>query len=354
LERLKAKLAGEGLFERERKRRLPRWPRVVGIVTSIKGAVLHDIVRVAARRCPTRFLVAPAAVQGVDAPADLVRALAELQAIEEVDVVIVARGGGASEDLMAFNDEGVVRAIAACRVPVVSAVGHEVDVTLADLVADVRAATPSQAAEIVVQDLRVVRRELAGWTRRLESATGRRLLDARAAFDARIHRLDRGGRKLIASQRGRMDLLATRLERALRRRLQLARARQVEAKTQLERLHPRRRIQEDRRRLQAIETRLARSMLSHRQESRQRFVALTSKLDALSPLAVLARGYAVVVREDARLVTDAAALRLGERVDVRVASGRFVAQVIERPAASPSKTREQDAAATQHEDTDRE
>jgi exodeoxyribonuclease VII large subunit len=272
-------------------------------------------------------LVAPAAVQGVDAATDLVRALTEIQAVDTVDVVILARGGGASEDLMAFNDEALVRAIAACRVPVVSAVGHEVDVTLADLVADVRAATPSQAAEIVVHDLAATRRELSNWRRRLESATGRRLVDARAAFDARIHRLDRGGRKLVAAQRGRVDVATTRLERAIRRRLQLARASQAAAKQQLDRLHPRRRIQDDRRRLQTVEARLARVMLARRQQARQHFVALTSKLDALSPLGVLARGYAVVVRARGEVVTDAGVLRAGERVDVRVARGRFVAQV---------------------------
>jgi exodeoxyribonuclease VII large subunit len=299
----------------------------VGVVTSIQGAVLHDIARVAARRCPTRLLVAPAAVQGVDAAADIIRALGELQAIDDVDLVILARGGGASEDLMAFNDEGLVRAIAACRVPVVSAVGHEVDVTLADLVADVRASTPSQAAEIVVQDRGAVRRELLGWARRLEAVATRRLLDARASFDGCVHRLDRGGRSLIARQRGRVDVAVTCLERALRRRLQRARARQVDGRARLEQLHPRRRIQVDQRRLHTLEARLARIVLARREHARQRFVALTSKLDALSPLAVLARGYAVVARASGELVIDARALRVGERVDVRVARGHFVAQV---------------------------
>ncbi|HEY8375897.1 MAG TPA: exodeoxyribonuclease VII large subunit, partial [Nannocystis sp.] len=151
-EQLKAKLAAEGLFARERKRPLPAWPRIVGVVTSATGAAIHDILEVARHRCPVRILLSPAQVQGDDAPFSLIRALQRLQRRPGVDVIILGRGGGASEDLWAFNDEALARAVAACPVPVVSAVGHEVDITICDFVADVRAATPSHAAELVVPD----------------------------------------------------------------------------------------------------------------------------------------------------------------------------------------------------------
>ena len=152
LEALKRKLAAEGLFAPERKRRLPRFPNAIGVVTSLAGAAFSDICRVAHRRWPVRIVIAPTTVQGADAAARIVAALGAVQRVRGIDVVIVGRGGGASDDLIAFNDERVARAIAACRVPVVSAIGHEIDHTLADLVADVRASTPSNAAELCVPE----------------------------------------------------------------------------------------------------------------------------------------------------------------------------------------------------------
>ncbi|MBC8067075.1 MAG: exodeoxyribonuclease VII large subunit, partial [Deltaproteobacteria bacterium] len=189
LEQRKAKLAAEGLFAVARKRPLPRLPRTVGVITSAHGAVLHDILQVAERRCPMRFLLAHANVQGEDAPRSLVRALVRLQRRPEVEVIILGRGGGSAEDLWAFNDERLARAIAACRVPVVSAVGHEVDVTICDLVADVRAATPSQAAELVVPDHAALRSALEVRTGRLHRALQRHGLDRRARLEQGLLRL---------------------------------------------------------------------------------------------------------------------------------------------------------------------
>ncbi|HEY6463038.1 MAG TPA: exodeoxyribonuclease VII large subunit, partial [Polyangiaceae bacterium] len=154
LERLKAKLAAEGLFAAERKRPLPAEPRIVGVVTSPTGAVIHDVCRVAFRRGGARILLAPAQVQGIGAVESICRAIAALQRVRGVDVIVLGRGGGSADDLATFNEEPVVRAVASCRVPVVSAVGHDVDVTLVDFAADARAATPSQAAEMVVPDRR--------------------------------------------------------------------------------------------------------------------------------------------------------------------------------------------------------
>lgn len=343
LEQRRAKLAAEGLFAADRKRPLPRWPRRIGVVTSAHGAAIHDILQVARRRCPSCILLSPAIVQGPDAPASLRRALDRLVRLGDVDVVIIGRGGGSMEDLWAFNDERLARAIAACPVPVVSAVGHEVDVTICDLVADVRAATPSQAAELVVPDLLAARRALEIGRRHVVRAFERAVIDHRARLEGAHHRLVRAGRELGRGHRARL----VRIERALRQQ------------------HPRMRIAADRRRLDALVRRLEQRgkslSRSHREQlaalharavacarrlprrGRARFDALVSRLraagkalprdarlrlvraagalDALSPLAVLHRGYAVVTREDGRVVTDASQVRPGDAIDVRLHRG---------------------------------
>jgi exodeoxyribonuclease VII large subunit len=349
LEQRKQKLAAEGLFEAARKRKLPRLPQVVGVITSAHGAALHDILQVAERRCPTRFVLAPAAVQGDEAPRALCRAVVRLQRIPEVDVIIIGRGGGSTEDLWAFNDERLARAIAASRVPIVSAVGHEVDVTICDLVADVRAATPSQAAELVVPDLAALRTAIDVRATRLRRALERHGLDRRARLDHVIVRLGACGRALPA--RARRVLL--RLE------------------TVLAQQHPRARIHADRRRLVALRQRLfargpelptradqrlrradlrlraaaatlvpsARAELAASTErlrtagaqlptrARLRLAQAVAALQALSPLAVLDRGYAVVTDEAGRVKTDAAGLSIGERIHVRLRHGIVHASV---------------------------
>ncbi|MCA9653895.1 MAG: exodeoxyribonuclease VII large subunit, partial [Myxococcales bacterium] len=234
LEQRKARLAAEGLFDEERKRPLPRWPEVIGVVTSAQGAAIHDILEVARRRCPSRIVLSPAVVQGPEAPRSLVRALTRVQRWPGVSVVIIGRGGGSVEDLWAFNDERLARAVAACPVPVVSAVGHEVDVSICDLVADLRAATPSHAAELVVPDLRAVVQRLELLSRRLARALERCTLDERARLEAARARLSRVGHRLADPRRERLE--------ALRRRLEAC--------------HPRRRLDRDRRRLVGLETRL--------------------------------------------------------------------------------------------------
>jgi len=200
LEQLKAKLAAEGLFAQDRKRPLPREPRVVGVVTSPTGAVIHDVCRVAFRRGGARILLAPAQVQGVGAAESICRALGQLQRVGNVDVIVVGRGGGSADDLAAFNEEVVVRAVASCRVPVVSAVGHDVDVTLVDFAADARAATPSQAAEMVVPD-RAAYAELLRRTRmHLTRAMRGRLTEDRVSFVHAARRL--GDPRLAIATRG--------------------------------------------------------------------------------------------------------------------------------------------------------
>jgi len=215
---LKEKLSAEGLFDPAKKRKLPADPRIVGVVTSSTGAVIHDIGRVAFRRGGARILLSSAQVQGAGAASSIVRALAQLQRVAEVDVIIIGRGGGSLEDLLPFSDEAVVRAVARSRVPIVSAVGHEVDVSLTDFAADARAATPSQAAEMVVPDRASRRVHLDQLKTRLERAMRSRLRDSRGKLDRARHRLG-DPRLVLASFQQALDDRRARAEAVLRRRL---------------------------------------------------------------------------------------------------------------------------------------
>jgi exodeoxyribonuclease VII large subunit len=319
-EQLKQKLAAEGLFDPKRKRPLPFLPRRLGVVTSAQGAVIRDIVRVAHRRFPVPILLSPTPVQGGGAAAAIAAALAAIVKVPDVDVVIVARGGGSMEDLWAFNDEALARAIAACPVPVISAVGHETDFTIADFVADVRAPTPSAAAELAVPvaaDLmaelhlvcRRMGRALRGETRalRLDLERARAALgDPRRFIDVRRQELDdfveRGARALrVAATRRRAELRAV--------------------ETCLFRLHPLRRITDQRATLAAAERRLVASgtsLLAHR---RRMLEALAGKLDALSPLKVLDRGYSLARGPDGQVLRGCAGLGTGDEVTVTLRDG---------------------------------
>lgn len=285
LEQLKERLGAEGLFDDARKRKLPFWPRAVGIATALTGAAVHDMVTTLRGRMPqVRIVVRPVRVQGRGAGIELAAALADLNATEEIDVIIIGRGGGSLEDLWAFNEELVVRAVAASRVPVVSAVGHEVDVTLTDLVADCRAATPTAAAGLVVphrNDLRVHAERLAA---RLTLTIRQRLRQERRAQSGLTARL-RHPRQLLTTRRLRLDELAERAERAT-----------------------------------AHAVRLAQGRLS----------GGAARLDALSPLAVLQRGYAIARRTaDGSVVRDARGLRSGDLLELVLGEGRATVQVKE-------------------------
>ena len=287
LERLKKQLAAEGLFEAARKRPLPSYPRRLGVVTSPAGAAWRDICRVLARRYPlVEVRLAPAAVQGAEAPEQIVNALRLLAQHGEADAIIIARGGGSAEDLWAFNDEGVARAIAASPVPVIAGVGHEIDWTVADLVADVRAPTPSAAAEIAVPDrselLALVDQRRAS----LVAALNTRFAQARLEWGREREALRRASPQgLINSGRQRLDGLQHRMQMAVRHALALRRAH-----------------------LQAAHARLT----------------------SLSPLATLERGYALVSRqEDGRVVRSVRQATPGAALRVRVADGEFPARAEE-------------------------
>ena len=279
LEALKKRLTAEGLFALERKRALPAAPRRVGVVTSPIGAVWHDIQIVVARRDPRVELVfSPASVQGVGAVESIIGALDGLAQLRDLDVLIVARGGGSAEELMPFNDEALVRAMARFPRPTVSGVGHETDVTLCDLVADVRAPTPSAAAELVVPDARVGQ---AGAERHMRRIAQR----VREALEARRRRL-------------------------------------VTAHRLLERRAPPARVAELRQRLDDDRRALDRAMGRLVPTRRQRLGSAKRQLDALSPLNVLGRGYAIVEGADGRVRASASALHPGERARVRMRDGR--------------------------------
>ena len=279
MEALKRRLTAEGLFALERKRPLPTAPARVGVVTSAIGAVWHDIQTVVARRDPRVELVfSPAVVQGAGAVESLIGALDGLAQLRDLDVVIIARGGGAAEDLGPFNDEALVRAIARFSRPVVSGVGHETDITLCDLVADVRAPTPSAAAELVVPDARV----------------------GQASADRLLRRISARMRETVDGRRRRLVGANRRIERR-------APPAQIAALRQ--------QLDEDRR---ALDRAMARLVPARR----QRLVHAKRQLEALSPLGVLGRGYAIVEGGDGRIRAGVAELRVGEKARVRMRDGR--------------------------------
>ncbi len=299
LERVKERLTADGLLDPARKRPLPAAPRRVGVVTSASGAAIHDILEVARRRCPSRILLSPALVQGDDAPRSLVRALRRLAVVDEVDVIILGRGGGSTEDLWAFNDEQLARAVAECPVPVVSAVGHEVDVTACDWVSDLRAATPSHAAQLVIPDFEQWETGVTRLRQRLRRAVQRRVMDESTRVGAATRRLARAGGRLVAGPRARLRGLEKRLTH----------------------MHPRATVARDRRRLDALQGNLMAFGRGQTRAARVRLARAVGALDALSPLAVLERGYSVVTVAGGRVITDVAGLRPGDRLEVRFRRG---------------------------------
>jgi exodeoxyribonuclease VII large subunit len=338
LERLKERLAAEGLFATERKRPLPAECRVIGVVTSASGAAFHDICSVAFRRGSARIVLSPALVQGEVAAQSLIAAIDRIERVRELDVLIVGRGGGAFEDLMAFNDEALVRRLSQVRVPVVSAVGHEVDTTLCDWVADVRAATPSEAAELVVPDDAQRLRLLARATAALSRGVGARLLERRSRVE-RLRAALSDPRFLIADRQQELDELRNRLERSTVRAVQARRNRLESARARLVERHPRLVIQRGRVALGPLSARLGAALELRLEREKGRLSQALAKLDDLSPLAVLGRGYSLVTRRDGTLVRRAGEVQVGERVDVRLSSGRLACSVegLESDAGLPAR-----------------
>jgi len=326
-ERLRKKLEAEGLLAAERKRALPRLPRVLGVVTSPTGAALHDIVRCAHGRCPVRIVVSPCLVQGSDAPETIVAALHAIQRVPELDVVIIGRGGGAAEDLLAFNDERVARAIAECRVPIVSAVGHEVDVSIADLVADVRAATPSNAAELVVPEQRVLRAELQAAERALERGIEVRLGRLRLRLERSSQQL-RDPRSALHGIRRRLERLHTALTHSKALRIKRQRARLVTQTERLARVDPRLLLSQNRGRWGRLHTALMAQAKPLTQPQRAALAQLAARLHALSPLEILGRGYAIALHAPTgKALVRARDAREGDLVRLRLHDGTLTTRV---------------------------
>jgi len=328
-ELLKARLAEEGLFAEARKQPLPALPRRIGVITSPTGAAVRDILNVLKRRFPAiPVLVYPVPVQGESAAGRIAAAIRLAASRRDCDVLILARGGGSLEDLWAFNEEIVARAIADCAIPVVSGVGHETDVTIADFVADVRAPTPSGAAELVVPDRHEWLRQVALLARRLQVAFARGAEERRAGFQwlgRRLRQLHPGLRLAQLSQR--LDELDIRLARGVRRRLEALRAVLGVETTGLSRHSPVHRIASVGNRLAALELRLTAAARQRLERSRSAVAIAARTLQAVGPLATLERGYAIVTDEHNAVITDAATVTQGQAIHARLARGRLRARV---------------------------
>jgi len=332
-EQLAAKLSAEGLFAPQRKRPLPTLPKRIGIITSPTGAAVRDILHVLARRFPAiPVLIYPVAVQGASAAAEVRAAIVAAGLRAECDVLILARGGGSLEDLWAFNDEALARAIVASPIPIITGIGHEIDFTIADFAADMRAPTPSAAAEIVVPDceewLVSLRRSGARLQRALlrtmQSRSERlRWLIGRAAQVSPVARL--------AQQSQRLDELEQRLSRSMRRLLSERRSVLRERRSALWQASPIARLQAALARHEFLVTRLRSAVLATLRRSRERFVPLLRTLNAVSPLATLQRGYAIVATAEGSILRDAADAAPGSIIEARLAHGTLRAMV-EKPS----------------------
>jgi exodeoxyribonuclease VII large subunit len=320
LNQLKQKLAAEGLFAPEKKRPLPRFPRRIGVVTSRNGAAIHDIIRTVQRRLATPILIADAAVQGPNAPAQLVSGMA-MVVRAGVDVLIIGRGGGAVTDLSAFNHERVVRTISRCPVPVISAVGHEVDLSLADLAADARASTPTAAAEMCVPDGHALAELLVKERRRIDRELGHVLARAHQDLDRCTMTLHARGERVVARKKQDLHALAHQLA-GLHPRAQILahRAQLGELERRLGALLPTARIARAHQLLDQLGSRRDAAMLALLERRRQALGRLGAQMVALSPLAVLDRGYAMVAKQGA-IVRDAAQVAVGDTLDVRLSRG---------------------------------
>lgn len=326
---LKARLQAEGLFAEERKKAIPGTPRHIGVVTSPTGAAIHDILTVLARRCPAiPVTLYPTAVQGTAATADIVRAIQRAARHGQADVLIIGRGGGSLEDLWCFNEEAVARAIAECPIPTVSAVGHEVDVTIADFVADLRAPTPSAAAEKISPDQSIWLRQLGDLGRRLQLAQGRLLRQLRTLLDQLQARL-RDPRRALQEQSQRLDELEHRLKQTLARRLEQNQSQLTQLQHRLRGHQPSRQLAEHRQWLVRLEEQLRRSMTRRLSLLDSQLQHQAHSLHTVSPLATLGRGYAIVSSDSQAVVRRSDSLRPGEQIHARLGYGSVRATVTE-------------------------
>ena len=325
-EALKLKLAALGLFDPARKKSLPRFPDCIGVITSSSGAALHDILTTLARRFPLiPIRVYASDVQGKQAPSQLIKALQRANLEARCDVLILARGGGSIEDLWAFNDEQLAHAIANSRIPIVSGIGHETDFTIADFVADFRAATPTAAAETVTPDWLDFMARLNVIQASLMKAMSRFIQHKRLLLSHQIQTIASPGR-LIRTHWQTLDYLDRQLHRALQQNLAHKQHRLHLAMTRIQACHPRMLYQQAQLRVRRLETDLIQAMTVIFTERKQRLLTQMATLHAVSPLATLDRGYALATFHQ-QVLTDSQSVKLGDVIDVRLARGRLVCEV---------------------------
>ncbi|MGD8161854.1 exodeoxyribonuclease VII large subunit [Pantoea sp. FN0307] len=328
-EQLKQRLAAEGLFEQQHKQPLPDPARQVGVITSATGAALHDVLRVLHRRDPSLpVIIYPTVVQGNEAPAAIVRAIELANLRNECDVLIVGRGGGSLEDLWCFNDERVARAIFASGIPVVSAVGHETDVTIADFVADLRAPTPSAAAEIVSRNQVELLRQLQSQQTRLEMAMDYYLAQQQRTFTRLQHRLQQQHPQLrLARQQTTLFRLQRRLDEAMQLQLRNASRQQDRLTQRLTAQQPQRNINRAQQQLQQWHYRLTQAMQQRLSAEKQHFGVLVAHLEGASPLATLARGFSVTQTPQGEVLKKTRQIQPGETLQTRLQDGWVESEV---------------------------
>lgn len=326
-EQLKARLAAEGLFDEQRKRPIPPRPTRIGVITSPTGAAIHDILSVLRRRFPlTSVILYPSLVQGNDAPAQLCAAIAKANARQECDVLIVGRGGGSLEDLWCFNDEKVARAIAASALPVVSAVGHQTDFTISDFVADLRAPTPSAAAERLSADTNELLATLAGYEHGLHDFMETTLRGYRQRLDGLGQRLKHPGKRLEEHAQ-RLDELDLRLRQALHRQLQLRQSHLNTARARLHARTPAHALLACRRQLETLATQLHKALHTHLHDATREAAHLAQRLNSVSPLNTLGRGYAILQTRNGNIVQRSDQVQPGDPLRARLREGELLCTV---------------------------
>lgn len=325
-EQLKSKLEMEGLFAESRKRPIPRFPKAIGVITSPTGAAVRDVIITLQRRNPSvAIYVYPVLVQGAQSAASIVQAIDSMNRFNEIDVLIVGRGGGSLEELWAFNEEPVARSIAASRIPIISAVGHETDFTIADFVADLRAATPTAAAELAVPHIVELQQQLNRERQRLEQSL-RQMLQSRKE---QLHRVRRSPffihpRKYLLEQAQRLDRLQERLQQRTLRKVERGSARLQRLNSALSVHHPGEQVIYAAKRLQSNAKRLEQAMQASVKERKLQLHGTIRQLDALSPLKVMSRGYSLVYDEqEQHLIKSISEVQLGDIVKVKVADGQL-------------------------------
>lgn len=333
LEALKQKLAAEGLFAGERKRLLPKMPQMIGVVTSSSGAAVRDVLRVLGERWPlAEVVLRPCAVQGAEASGEIVEALRDIQEIPGLDLILLVRGGGSIEDLWCFNEEPVVRAVAGSRIPVVTGVGHEIDVTLVDFASDLRAATPSQAAELAVPSRSDVSRLLGTQLARIRQRAETRVRHARLAL-ARLegsHGLKRP-LELVRQRAQRIDDLSGRMRVAIATMLEARRRRILDITARWRARDPVSNLRRSRERLEELRGRLDQGVDRRLRQTRERLDARAAHLDAIGPRAVLSRGYSICLRAgDGRAVRSWQEVSTGDEVRVILSEGSLDCAVGQR------------------------